>query len=111
MQTTYTYPSSMLAKNDAYASTTESVMIQASVIGFMHFNVSITNYGAGAVTDVSIYASADGFNYYTVQAAAIASIASGSTANYVFTSLNRFIKITATSGAAAHLYCCLVGEQ
>ena len=110
MQTNYFYPTNMRASNDAYASTTEATIIDTSTQGYTSFNLTATNYGSVTVSDINIYASADGFNYYSVQADAINTLAAGATKNYTFTHINRFIRVTAVSASStAHISCTLIG--
>lgn len=109
MQTANYFSTSMIASNDAYASSSESIILQVNSAGYTDFSLSVTNYGSSTLTTVNIYASADGINYYTVHTGAITTLTSGSTGNYSFTSINRFLQISATSAGTSHITCALVG--
>ena len=111
MQTTFYLPTCVrVVNNDLSITGTQTIVITANVQGYSNFNVTVTNDNGSNISDVSVYASADGFNYYTVHTAAITGLASGSTQNYAFSLINRFVRITATSGGTSTINCYLLGD-
>jgi len=108
MQTTVALSTHIIVQNDAYSSATESVILQDSFLGYTNFNLIVTNYDTSPVT-IQIYTSADGFNYFYIQGNAIQNLVS-STASFSFVGVYRYIQVSASSAAPAHIHCCLMGD-
>jgi hypothetical protein len=110
MQTTSYSPSLWIQayNRGVSAQATETIILdKINVLGFQNFSVSMTCY-SGTVTTSSIYASADGVNYYLVHSGGISGLTAGNTAQYTFTSINVYLRITATG--ISTFDCYLVGD-
>lgn len=111
MQTNITFDSGMRVVNKKlYVKNTETVVIDAPILGYQNFGLSITNFNGSPVLSVNIYASADGTNFYSVEADALNNIDPDLTQQYAFNLVNKFIRVTAVSVGTSIIDCYLIGE-
>jgi len=95
---------------DVDVNTAESIIIDANVLGFQNFSVTITNLSGNVITHVNLYASADQINYYTVETDALINIDPALTQQYTFNSVNKFLRVTAMSAGSSKIECYVIGE-
>lgn len=99
-----------ISNKGIYISNTETILIEANVLGYQSFCFSASNLSGSTISSINIYASADDFNYYSVENNAILSLTVGETDQYTFSSVNKYLRITGVSVYNTNVDCYLIGE-
>lgn len=99
-----------VANTNLVINSAEEIIMDAEILGFNNFNLSISNLSGSPITSVNIYASANQINYYVVETAALNNIDPDLTESYMFNLVNRFIRITTIGSGISTISAYLVGE-
>lgn len=111
MQTIQTYynPLCINVSNQVNVSSTEIIILNTNILGYQNFSTNITNSSGNTLTSINIYGSSDNENFYIIALNALSSVGAGTTQQYSFNFINKFIRITAISAGVSTILCNLIG--